>query len=35
VEPAAAGAGRRHLILVWVLVILTGLAALFYWLKAR
>jgi uncharacterized protein len=34
-EPAAAGAGRRHLILVWVLVILTGLAALFYWLKAR
>lgn len=35
VEPAAAGASRRHLVLVWVLVILAGLVALFYWLKAR
>ena len=33
--PAAPGAGRRHLILVWVLVILAGMAALFYWLKAH
>jgi carbon monoxide dehydrogenase subunit G len=34
-QPAGGGPGRRHLILVWVLVILAGLAALFYWLKAR